>query len=907
MKRLWMSKAALILLAGLLALLAPIGAWAEGGTGNGSAGGAVVWPITIEVLTQNAIDKAAAADPAGWKVLTAAQAQLKAAVADAEKSADKALRAQKRAELRSFQLDTIMGVYGASVAATEESAIKQALDAAKVKIAFATSKGVNVTQSNQMVTQSQPLIDQAAGEADPRTKLDLLLRAGQFINIIRMLLANVPDPAPAQPTPQTGGAAATPSPAATAGGQTAAALPILLEDLFQAAVKSNTDATATAAIKEQHDVLAAAVVAADKAGDKTTLTQKRTDLRTLSAQFILDTYGQTVLQQLFDLIDKAIQAAQNKIVLAQANGVNVVQSKQQVGLAVTALAQAKSAASPVQAIIIATTAGQYLHIIDLILGDTSTYANPATGTPNGPVSTPAPNVSGPWTIETPRAWDYQPTVPSQSACASGEGTTYEIGQGLAYTALGQVPWTLLKPCDTVNIHWQPQPYSDVIAIGARGAKDKFIRIQGIPGPNGEKPILDGSGAAVAPSLFANPVFDGLGMIEILPPAGAPYGYKPGYLDINNLEIRGADMKLKYTNMKGQLVNWNSFACGIYIERAENVAIRNNEIHDNSQGLFQNSKYDEFAQSRYLLIEGNYIHDNGNPGSNHEHNAYTEGVGTIYQFNWFGAPKAVSYGENIKDRSVGITFRYNYIESGITPIKLEDPESNKNWEAVQRDAWGNLLADSVYIYGNTLIMGPGQNGFKSPWGYTLVSYGDGTDVNVRGGNIYFFNNTVISKVDWGTYYFPNSTLFQIINTRNNPTAVAQNNIFYATSATTGAKPAPIALFYHSGSARFSNNWISPGWVNTDLGSHSNLYFTPTAPYNGLGISGMLTNAQNDPGFVDAAHGDYRLRAGSPGINAGTTLDPEILKTGNTPLYEFKLPGLTGQRKNDGTLDLGAFEY
>ncbi|WP_084051245.1 hypothetical protein [Deinococcus hopiensis] len=44
---------------------------------------------------------------------------------------------------------------------------------------------------------------------------------------------------------------------------------------------------------------------------------------------------------------------------------------------------------------------------------------------------------------------------------------------------------------------------------------------------------------------------------------------------------------------------------------------------------------EAAQSRDLLAEGNTFFSNGNPSSAHEHNADSEGVGTISQYNLLG--------------------------------------------------------------------------------------------------------------------------------------------------------------------------------------------------------------------------------------------------------------------------------
>ena len=36
--------------------------------------------------------------------------------------------------------------------------------------------------------------------------------------------------------------------------------------------------------------------------------------------------------------------------------------------------------------------------------------------------------------------------------------TYEVGEGMAYGAIGEVPWEALMPGDVVRIHWRAEPY-----------------------------------------------------------------------------------------------------------------------------------------------------------------------------------------------------------------------------------------------------------------------------------------------------------------------------------------------------------------------------------------------------------------------------------------------------------------
>jgi hypothetical protein len=660
------------------------------------------------------------------------------------------------------------------------------------------------------------------------------------------------------------------------------------------------------ASQAQIDALGASLATAEKAADAAGAQKLRDQLRAVELSLVIATFGVGVADRVIPAVEHALAELRTKLDSLRAAGKDVAAARVLADSAAALLAKAK--AQPARerggALILATQAGalieQARRAAGLPVGTPGTEPGP---TPS-PAPTPAPG--GLWSsIEPPRAWDYVPTPVSQSACA-GQGTTYEVGPGLPISRLSQVPWLALKPCDNVNVHWQANPYRELILLSNRGAANRYIRITGVPGPGGQLPVLDGAGATASSAIpWLNPVLEGLGMIVVSPPRQYTYGYKPGYIEISNLEIRGASDRNGYTNGAGQSVAWQGFASGIYIERAENVAIRNCHVHDNGNGIFQNSKFDEAAQSRYLLVEGNYVHDNGRNGDAHEHNAYTEGVGTVYQFNYFGQPAAGSYGDNVKERSAGITFRYNYIEGGVDLIALRDPQSNGSFERTQRDAWGALLVNSAYVYGNVLVMRERAE-WKTGWGNTLVGFGDGDASygDVRGGTLFFYHNTVVSYHDYNAY--ADNPLFAVINSLNAPVVQARNNVFLALAATPGTKPQPFAIFYHYGNAAFAGNWISPGYRNND-GRASGSVMTPGQPWNGAGMGTVIGNAQNSPGMVSPAGGDLHLAAGSPLIDAGAALDPEVAKTNNLPVREWVAQTQGRARKQDAKPDVGAFEF
>lgn len=501
----------------------------------------------------------------------------------------------------------------------------------------------------------------------------------------------------------------------------------------------------------------------------------------------------------------------------------------------------------------------------------------------GNVPAPTPRAAPNWMAqETPAPWNYQPVYPSRHACAAGEGLVFDVGAGRAYPTLKDVPWQSLIPCDVVNIHYQSAPYRDIIFLSVRGAADKWITIRGVAGPNGEMPVLDGSNAVMPRTTGANAYSDSNGMIIVKRPANRTLAslYKPGYLHITGLKITNARPPHKVTNLAGDTVTWSPFGAGIYVNGAEKIAITHCDLGGNGLGLFANSTGDEILQTRHLLIAHNYFHDNSNPGSFSEHNAYTEAIGTTYEYNYFGPILANSNGDNIKDRSAGIIFRNNRVEGGQDLLALRDPESNVDFESAQLDAWGEKLVAAAFVYSNIFV--------TKSYVQAVVGHGDGgmgTGKQPREGRLYFYANRVVSQVDnvgyWqNNIYYPTQgvPLFDLLNTRSPTTVVARNNLLFAGSKTVGGTPAPMALFYWQGLADFEANW-----VNQFVKVYSNVGGTNLATgtqFNGAGLGG-LANSNGSPGFVDFANGNYLTTPGSPFAGLAAAYPSGITKRGLVP--------------------------
>lgn len=478
-------------------------------------------------------------------------------------------------------------------------------------------------------------------------------------------------------------------------------------------------------------------------------------------------------------------------------------------------------------------------------------------------------------------WDYSVAYPDRSGVAAS--TTYEVGPGKAYADPRDVPWLDLQPGDQVLIHYRAEPYRDAILLCARGEPTRWITVRGVKGPAGQRPVFDGDGARM-PSFGLNQWFDGGGMIKIHRPIGmSDASYRPGYIHVSGFEVRNARPPAQYTNWAGQTATWNAFSAGIFGQGFDAVAITDCDLHDNGLGLFVNSTNGSLFQSSRLLVADNHFHGNSSAGSYSEHNAYTEGIGTVYEFNWFGPLADGSFGDNIKERSAGVIFRYNHIEGGADLIALRDPESNVDHESAQLDAWGTKLVAGAYIYANTFVTRDYLQG--------IIGHGDGgmgTNLQPREGHLYFYANRVIATVDNQGYWADNQyferqgvPLFDLLNTRSPTTVVARNNLLYATSRTGGAEPAPLALFYWQGIADFADNWANDFIHVYAPSGGTNLATGPR--FDGTGLGGLAEQA-GDPGFMDIAGGDYRLTTTSPFRSLSAALPAAVTQRSLVPVAE-----------------------
>jgi putative Ig domain-containing protein len=449
-----------------------------------------------------------------------------------------------------------------------------------------------------------------------------------------------------------------------------------------------------------------------------------------------------------------------------------------------------------------------------------------------------------------------------ASAGRGEATTYMVGPGQPHATPSSVPWESLQAGDLVLIHWRSTPYKDKWVICRQGTATAPIVVRGVAGPGGELPIIEGTGAT---TRLALDYWGEQRAVIKIGGASVPADTMPRYIVIENLDVRSARPPYTFTDDAGAAQSYVANAAAIWIEKGEHITIRNNRMHDAGNGLFVSSA--DPNVSRDILIEGNAIFDNGNAGSLFEHNTYTEALGIIYQYNYFGPTKTGANGNNLKDRSAGLIVRYNWIEGGNRQLDLVETDSL----TIQNDP----SYRETFVYGNVLVETDGSGNRQ------VTHYGgdSGTTSKYRKGTLFFYNNTLVS------YRTDRTTLFRL--STNEEHADTRNNIVYVTAAGN-----TLSLLDATGVLELSHNWFKPGRVAT--------FGTLSGTINDDGTSVVGSS----PGFRDEAGQDFRLAMNSPNVNAGTVLSPELPEPAIS--REYVKHQSSRPRSNDGILDIGAFE-
>ncbi|MFH1709062.1 MAG: right-handed parallel beta-helix repeat-containing protein [Planctomycetota bacterium] len=350
------------------------------------------------------------------------------------------------------------------------------------------------------------------------------------------------------------------------------------------------------------------------------------------------------------------------------------------------------------------------------------------------------------------------------AAAGAYAVQYNVGPAQPYTSIGAVPWESLGPGDIVRIHWRATPYAEKILICTGGTVADPIIVEGVPDGSGNRPIITGNGATTRAALDYYGCERSLIMLGDRTTArdggNNPIAFTDGKLIkniiIRGLELRSAHPAYSFTDYAGDTVPcYNDNASAVFVEYGVNITIRDCVVTDCANGLF--TAY----QSKNVLIESNCVYGNGSVGNIFVHNIYTESQGIVFQYNRLGALRAGANGNNLKDRSIGTVVRYNWIEGGNRQLDLTNVD-DPGYTADHYDLYVNHPDYfTAFVYGNILIEPAGD-------GNAQICHfgGDAGGLGSYKTQLYFYQNTVISKRTDYTSWFMLSTNDQYCDCRNN---------------------------------------------------------------------------------------------------------------------------------------------
>ena len=421
--------------------------------------------------------------------------------------------------------------------------------------------------------------------------------------------------------------------------------------------------------------------------------------------------------------------------------------------------------------------------------------------------------------------------------------------------------------DTVRIFYSATPYRGKFMLSGNGTASAPIRVCGVKGSGGERPIIDAQNAKTRlGQAYGRLLHETRSVIVVKPLSTQGWTAYPTYIQIDGLDIRGANSANSFTDSTGTVRKYtydpstnavNNFGACIWVERGQNITIADNLIHDCTNGIFTKSVDDgAFAITKNIRIAGNNIYGNGVVGDVHQHNSYIQSIGVVYEFNQYGPLRSGALGNMIKDRSVGAVVRYNKLTEGAHSIDLVEAEDYAT-TAVSMPEYRK-----TFVYGNQITKN-GDTGSVIHYGgdhFGSTPTGVWGEPNFRKGTLYFYNNTInVTGSGMGA-------LFQLSTTEER--AEIWNNVF--SFASTVPYPSlrmnqqDVGSYWTPGGiVNLGKNWISSRWADSDpwppipgsVTGQANMITGATAPYDlasfvPLAGSTILDTAQANLSAVSA---------------------------------------------------------
>ncbi len=277
----------------------------------------------------------------------------------------------------------------------------------------------------------------------------------------------------------------------------------------------------------------------------------------------------------------------------------------------------------------------------------------------------------------------------------------------------------------------------------------------------------------------------------------------------------------------------------------NDLVEDCSIHDCDMGIMTDT-------CDAVTIQGNEVFDNGTAAySGYSHNFYLGGGTNILIGNYIHDSL---YGQNVKSRAHCTELLYNFIADS------QDGEIGLVDSADTATANSNAL-----MVGNLIISKNRGSGWNST---RFVQFGEDLG-GAHTGTLYAYYNTCIAGTTSINFFWSD---------------IAGANLVISNNIMLGSLE------------------VSPGDLGTLSGQHN---WLPTGALDLTGLTGSTFGT--DPGFINAAGGDYHLAVSSParGIAATglTWLDGAGASQSGTPTEQFESLGTLGARANGG--DAGAY--
>ena len=420
-----------------------------------------------------------------------------------------------------------------------------------------------------------------------------------------------------------------------------------------------------------------------------------------------------------------------------------------------------------------------------------------------------------------------------------------VGPGRQYAAIAAA-YKQAQPGDTILVHPRRgnAPYRRVALL----IKKPNITIQAVPGPAGRRVRLSGKG------------YDHSGRGSI---PRAIFQFNRG---ADGCVVEG--FELLYAH------NDSGNAAGVRINQANDITIRNCDIHDNDMGIMSNGDGTPHAAANQR-IEYCTIYRNGSskhPGQNH--NLYLGGASAVIR----GCDIHHSLtGHNVKSRAHHTRIAYSFIHDS----------ANREFDLVDAAETTQPDSDAVLV-GNVIIKDP-----KCPGNRTVIHFGrDGS--RDHDGKLFLSHNTIVTPFS--------SPVVDL----SAPSARAHlvNNLIWDG----GAKGRQMTLFKLRNGADPQQIIATRNWLSINPAQIKRF---------AAGVKVNFADRTGRSPFVDFANQDFRLDP-----NAGDLIDrgedlfqlhplPATLvgTSGATleALESYRHPAQTARRISEDSPDIGAYEH